>query len=203
MIPGVKQPSWTALDVVQHLPVLRAFLLTRLRPGWLARPAADDATWAEIEGDTKQRIASGEITMEEATVRGVKLGVPSQVAGVPEWVSDVHFVRIGLADRSVGTIGLTDLSANKRQRRITSWGYVATSFSTFPAIHDVVVENGWAGFEMVLVDSQPWFVGSSGYVGTPYTSDLGLSGRSVVHGIFLDQKCLLHFPTKLPNRTVR
>ena len=202
-IRGVEQPRWSSLDPMQYLPELRTFLLTRVHPGWLARPTADDATWAEMAGKTEQRIVSGEIRMEETLVRGVKLGVPSQVSAVPEWVSDIHFLRIGLADLSVGTIGLTDLSTPSQRPTITSWGYIATSLSVFPAVHDVVVANGLTGFEMVLVEGQPWFIGASGLVATPFTSDLGLSGPNQPHGIGLDQKCLIHFPTKLANGTIR
>ena len=195
-IAGVTHLRWMPLDPSQNLDAIHDFMIKEQRESRLDK-RTDEVIWTDIGPKIEQDIRSGKVRLEELTISGVKLGVPSQTVVERPWTTDVRFVRVGYIGPSSGTIGLSNLPQPGRSE--TSWAYMAASFSLFPDVHDVLVEAGGSGFDIVLVGRQPWFVASAGVVSIPFTSDLANRGPSADHRLLLDQRCLIHFPYKLRN----
>jgi hypothetical protein len=190
-IRGIARPNWKALNPVEHMDAIRAFLVQHER--WLHADydRSDDDIWTQIGQSVVSDVQSGRIKVEETTVTSANLGLPSQAPGERPWTTDIQFFRIGRLAQSLGTIGSPHY--RESDRMFMDWAYTAVSFSLFPKIHNEPVDNGQGSLALILIAGQPWFVRSGGVLEIPYTNDLSIREPDFERGISLDPRCYIDF----------
>ena len=156
---------------------------------------SDRTIWSEIRPKVITDIKSGLLQLEQATVPDVKLGVPCETPAERPWTTNIRFVRIGYGAKPVHELAIgSPKGIYVWSKPVTEWAYVADSFSLFPKIHDIPIEDDFRGLYLILVNGQPWFINTPIWMGEPYTNDLDQPPMNGVPYLFISNTCIFHFP---------
>lgn len=184
---GISKPAWTELDALQNLTTIQDFVIEAARQSHDERSA--QAIWAEEDPKIERAIKAKILLLEETTVRNVKFGGLREPLTKRPWTTDIRFVRIGWT----GSADATITSHRRFDHHDTVWAMMAGSFSLFPNIHNIPIEGGSSGTNLLLIGQQPWFV-LYGVIGPLYAANFDPTGANPEPLINIDQTCLISFP---------